>query len=97
MATNRRSNDGLILRSALIDRYHHTNPPQTVLARARLARLTPRERDVLALLARGDTNADIAARLHMRESTVKAHVSRILTALDVTNRVQAALLARDAG
>lgn len=58
---------------------------------------TPRERDVLTLLAQGDTNADIATRLAMRESTVKAHVSRVLTALEVTNRVQAALLARDAG
>lgn len=81
----------------LIDRYHHTNQPRTAAARARLDRLTPRERDVLALIAHGDTNADIATRLHMRESTVKAHVSRILTTLDVTNRVQAALLARDAG
>jgi DNA-binding NarL/FixJ family response regulator len=52
---------------------------------------------VLTLLARGHTNADIAAQLHMRESTAKAHVSRILTALNVTNRVQAALTARDAG
>lgn len=74
-----------------------TNQPQAAAARARPGRLTPRERDVLALLARGDTNAGIASRLAMRESTVKAHVSRIPTALDVTNRVQAALLARDAG
>ncbi|MEW1905201.1 response regulator transcription factor [Streptomyces sp. NPDC086147] len=81
----------------LIDRYHRSGPPQAVDARARLDRLTPRERDVLTLVARGDTNADIAASLGMRESTVKAHVSRILTALDVTNRVQTALLARDAG
>ncbi|WP_405654270.1 response regulator [Streptomyces sp. NBC_00019] len=81
----------------LIDRYHATNQPQVIAAQARLERLTPRERDVLALLAQGDTNADIATRLAMRESTVKAHVSRILTALEVTNRVQAALLARDAG
>lgn len=81
----------------LIDRYHHISQPRTAAARGRLDRLTPRERDVLSLLARGDTNADIATHLHMRESTVKAHVSRILTALDVTNRVQAALLARDAG
>ncbi|RBM13185.1 DNA-binding response regulator [Streptomyces sp. PT12] len=81
----------------LIDRYHRTNPPGAATARARLERLTPRERDVLTLLARGDTNADIAASLGMRESTVKAHVSRILTALEVTNRVQAALLAHDAG
>ncbi|MFE1944806.1 response regulator transcription factor [Streptomyces massasporeus] len=81
----------------LIDRYHRSGGPQATTARARSDRLTPRERDVLALLARGDTNADIADRLGMRESTVKAHVSRILTALEVTNRVQAALLARDAG
>lgn len=81
----------------LIDRYHATNQPQVATAQARLERLTPRERDVLALLAQGDTNADIATRLAMRESTVKAHVSRILTALEVTNRVQAALVARDAG
>ncbi|MGW4074187.1 response regulator [Streptomyces asiaticus] len=81
----------------LIDRYHHANRPQASAARTRLEALTPRERDVLTLLARGDTNADIATGLGMRESTVKAHVSRVLTALGVTNRVQAALLARDAG
>ncbi|MCX5602537.1 LuxR C-terminal-related transcriptional regulator [Streptomyces phaeochromogenes] len=45
----------------------------------------------------GRLRADAATRLAMRESTVKAHVSRVLTALEVTNRVQAALLARDAG
>ncbi|HEY8981908.1 MAG TPA: response regulator transcription factor [Streptomyces sp.] len=81
----------------LIDRYHSTSRPQTLTAQSRLKRLTPREHDVLTLLARGATNADIAASLSMRESTVKAHVSRILTALEVTNRVQAALVARDAG
>ncbi|MFD5837561.1 LuxR C-terminal-related transcriptional regulator [Streptomyces collinus] len=81
----------------LIDRHHRAGGPQAGAARARLERLTPRERDVLALLAQGEPNADIAGRLGMRESTVKAHVSRILTALEVTNRVQAALLARDAG
>ncbi|WP_226874924.1 response regulator transcription factor [Microbispora sitophila] len=72
-------------------------PAKAAAARARLDQLTPRERDVLALLAQGETNADIATHLDMRESTVKAHVSRILTALGVTNRVQAALLALDAG
>lgn len=81
----------------LIDRYHAASQPQVTASKARLDRLTPRERDVLALLAQGNTNADIATRLAMRESTVKAHVSRILTALKVTNRVQAAILARDAG
>ena len=88
----------------LIDRYHAANQPRAITARDRLDRLTSRERDVLALLAllaqgdtNADTNADIAAQLAMRESTVKSHVSRILTSLEVTNRVQVALLARDAG
>ncbi|MFD1271696.1 response regulator transcription factor [Streptomyces kaempferi] len=66
-------------------------------ARTRVGGLTPRERDVLARLAHGDSNAEIAGALGMRESTVKAHVSRILGALGAGNRVQAALLARDAG
>ncbi|MGY4745694.1 response regulator [Streptomyces sp. ATMOS53] len=81
----------------LIDRYHAGNRPRATAAQSLLNRLTPRERDVLVLLAQGDANADIATHLAMRESTVKAHVSRILTALEVTNRVQAALVARDAG
>ncbi|RKN46907.1 response regulator [Streptomyces hoynatensis] len=80
----------------VIDRYHLVARPQAEAARDRLNRLTPRERDVLALVADGRTNAEIAAALGMRESTVKAHVSRILLALDVGNRVQAALLAHDA-
>ncbi|OZD72919.1 response regulator [Rhodococcoides fascians] len=82
---------------ALIDRYHTVSQVDRVDAALLIDKLTPRERDVLELLARGDTNADIAVQLGMRESTVKSHVSRILTALLVTNRVQAALVARDAG
>ncbi|QXE36772.1 response regulator transcription factor [Streptomyces sp. GMY02] len=81
----------------LIDHYHHAARPAALEARAKVSRLTPREADVLARLALGDSNAEIAKALGMRESTVKAHVSRILTALDAGNRVQAALLARDAG
>ncbi|MFF3750189.1 response regulator [Streptomyces sp. NPDC002018] len=81
----------------LIDRYHHAARPAAREARERVSRLTPRETDVLARLALGDSNAEIATALGMRESTVKAHVSRILTALGTGNRVQAALLARDAG
>ncbi|MFF7589155.1 response regulator [Kitasatospora purpeofusca] len=80
----------------LIDRYHRTGEPRAVAARGRLAGLTPREGEVLRELAVGRSNAEIAAALGMRESTVKAHVSRILTGLGVGNRVQAALLARDA-
>ncbi|MFI0263401.1 response regulator [Streptomyces sp. NPDC017056] len=81
----------------LIDRYHRTTTRNTPDARSRIARLTPRETEVLTLLADGASNAEIANTLSMRESTVKAHVSRILATLEVTNRVQAALCARDAG
>ncbi|MFJ2269273.1 response regulator [Streptomyces sp. NPDC087849] len=81
----------------LIDRYHRGARPGAAAARGRVGRLTPRERDVLALLAEGATNAEIADGLRMSESTVKAHVSRILTTLEVGNRVRAALAARDAG
>ncbi|MEV0278948.1 response regulator transcription factor [Streptomyces sp. NPDC050610] len=81
----------------LVDRYHRTAGGRVRDAAARIGRLTPRETDVLGLLADGASNAEIAAVLGMRESTVKSHVSRILAALEVGNRVQAALFARDAG
>ncbi len=66
-------------------------------ARGRIAGLSEKERDVLALLGEGLSNADAGKRLHMSEATVKTYVSRILAKLDCENRVQAALLARDAG
>jgi DNA-binding NarL/FixJ family response regulator len=59
--------------------------------------LTEREVEVLALLGLGMSNADVGLRLHMSEATVKTYVSRLLAKLGLTNRVQAALLARDAG
>ncbi|MGW6293872.1 response regulator transcription factor [Streptomyces sp. NPDC055058] len=66
-------------------------------ARRRLEILTEREREVLALLGEGLSNADAGQRIHMSEATVKTYVSRILAKLQCENRVQAALLARDAG
>ncbi|MEW1550076.1 response regulator transcription factor [Streptomyces tsukubensis] len=66
-------------------------------ARARIAQLSAREQDVLGLLGEGLSNADAGRRLHMSEATVKTYVSRILAKLECENRVQAALLARDAG
>jgi DNA-binding NarL/FixJ family response regulator len=66
-------------------------------ARVRLAELTDRERDVALALARGLSNADIAGELHLSVPTVKAHISRLFTKLDVTNRVQIAICVHDAG
>ncbi|MFE4665796.1 response regulator [Streptomyces sp. NPDC056716] len=59
--------------------------------------LSPRETDILRLLARGHTNREIATRLHLSEGTVKNHVSRILGRLSLRDRTQAALRARDLG
>jgi DNA-binding NarL/FixJ family response regulator len=58
--------------------------------------LSAREREVALALGRGLANADIAAELYMSVATVKAHVSRLLSKLDVENRVQIALLVQDA-
>ncbi|MFE3457379.1 response regulator [Nocardiopsis aegyptia] len=66
-------------------------------AAARVAELTERERDVLALIGAGLSNADIAARLFLVEGTVKSYVSAILSRLGMRNRVQAAILAYEAG
>lgn len=65
-------------------------------ARARLASLTNRELDVALAVGRGLSNADIARELHLSVPTVKAHVSRLFTKLDVTNRVQIAIMVHDA-
>jgi DNA-binding NarL/FixJ family response regulator len=65
-------------------------------AARRLAVVTPREAEILDLIAQGLANAEIARRLTMTELTIKTYVSRILTKLDCANRVQAALLVRDA-
>ena len=66
-------------------------------ARERLAMLSAREREVAVAVGEGRANAEIAAELHMSVATVKAHVSRLLSKLDVDNRVQIALLVQDAG
>jgi DNA-binding NarL/FixJ family response regulator len=65
-------------------------------ARDALAALTPREHDVALAIARGRSNADIAAELAMSITTAKSHVSSILTKLGVENRTQVALLVHDA-
>jgi DNA-binding NarL/FixJ family response regulator len=62
-----------------------------------VATLTPRELEVLGLLARGLPNLDIARRLFVSEATTKTHVSNILSKLHVSDRVQAVIVAYEAG
>lgn len=62
-----------------------------------LAALTPREREVLALLGRGLSNKELARTLVLSEATVKTHVARIFTKLDLRDRAQAVVLAYETG
>ncbi|WP_320671417.1 response regulator transcription factor [Patulibacter defluvii] len=66
-------------------------------AKTLLAELTQRELEVAVALGQGKSNAEIGAELYMSVATVKAHVSKVLQKLDLSNRVQVALLAHDAG
>jgi DNA-binding NarL/FixJ family response regulator len=81
----------------LIAEFAARSSTQAVAARRQLETLTGREREVVVAVAQGLSNAEIGRRLFMSEATVKAHVSRVLAKLGLSSRVQAAILAHDAG
>lgn len=79
----------------LVEEFVARPAPGTVPVR--VAALTDREREVLVLIARGRSNAEIASTLFLSETTVKTHVTRILTKLAVRDRVQAVVAAYESG
>ena len=81
---------------ALLDRYAATFTPEPDVAAA-LSDLTDREREIALLIAQGLSNAEIAARLYIAEPTVKTHVGRVLTKLNLRDRVQIVVYAYETG
>jgi DNA-binding NarL/FixJ family response regulator len=80
----------------LVERFTRVDPERSALHRD-LATLTPREREVLTLLAGGLSNTELAGTLQLSEATVKTHITRILTKLQLRDRVQAVVVAYQTG
>jgi DNA-binding NarL/FixJ family response regulator len=83
----------------LLERFAHQLPATSGSTGGdeRLRLLTPREREVLINIARGLTNTEIAAATHLAEPTVKKHIGRILSKLELRDRVQAVIFAYETG
>ncbi|WP_327352584.1 response regulator transcription factor [Streptomyces sp. NBC_01304] len=81
----------------LIAEFARQRPTPSARPSTRLAALTPRETQVLRLIAEGLSNPEIAGRLHVSEETVKTHVSRVLTKLGLRDRTQAVVAAYESG
>jgi DNA-binding NarL/FixJ family response regulator len=81
----------------VIEEFARRPPERAPSASPALAELTPREREVLELLARGRSNPEICAELVISEATAKTHVARILQKLDLRDRVQAVIFAYENG
>lgn len=81
----------------MLSHFSHSNPGVKTDRHPGLDDLTERETEVLGAVGAGLSNAQIGGRLFMSEATVKAHVSKIFTKLDCTNRVQIAIIAHEAG
>jgi DNA-binding NarL/FixJ family response regulator len=94
-----RTGDALLapaITKRLVERFARRDPDAQSLHRD-LAALTPREVEVLKLLAQGLSNAELASSLHLSEATVKTHVARILSKLGLRDRVQAVVAAYQTG
>ncbi|MER5373025.1 response regulator transcription factor [Streptomyces sp. NPDC002553] len=81
----------------LIERFAEHDGPQAIAPHRDLSALTPRELEVLRLLATGLSNAELASRLHLSQTTIKSHVGRVLSKLDLRDRVQAVVFAYETG
>jgi DNA-binding NarL/FixJ family response regulator len=87
---------GPAVTSRLIDDFV-TRPEQNTSTPVQMAQLTPREREVLILLAQGMSNADVAAQLFISEATVKTHLAHVMTKLGVREKAHAVIAAYQSG